>query len=208
MEMAHYMNCGTDDERSDFFAFNDYSWCNPNTFKGAGWDQKVKNFTGFGLPIFLSEYGCIEPGPRTFEEIESIYSSEMTGVYSGGLVYEYTAEGENEKYGLVKVQSSTKVNENPDFKALKKAFASTKSPSGDGGYESKSAASKCPSKSSNWNVTSDALPAIPKKALEVRFPPNPPTLFQRLMKLTFAVHDSRCWQGTRFERSWFADFWR
>jgi hypothetical protein len=51
MEMAHYMNCGTDDERSDFFAFNDYSWCDPSSFQIAGWDQKVKNFTGYGIPI-------------------------------------------------------------------------------------------------------------------------------------------------------------
>ncbi len=27
--MAKYMNCGTDDERSDFYAINDYSWCDP-----------------------------------------------------------------------------------------------------------------------------------------------------------------------------------
>lgn len=51
MEMAHYMNCGSDDERSDFFAFNDYSWCDPSSFTTSGWDQKVKNFTDYGLPI-------------------------------------------------------------------------------------------------------------------------------------------------------------
>jgi 1,3-beta-glucanosyltransferase GAS5 len=51
LEMAQYMNCGTDDERSDFFAFNDYSWCDPSSFEISGWDQKVKNFTGYGLPI-------------------------------------------------------------------------------------------------------------------------------------------------------------
>jgi hypothetical protein len=51
MEMAQYMNCGTDDERSDFFAFNDYSWCAPSSFTQSGWSQKVKNFTGYGLPI-------------------------------------------------------------------------------------------------------------------------------------------------------------
>jgi uncharacterized protein YraI len=50
-EMAEYMNCGTDDERSDFFAFNDYSWCDPSSFTTSGWDQKVKNFTGYGLPL-------------------------------------------------------------------------------------------------------------------------------------------------------------
>jgi len=51
LEMAEYMNCGTDDERSDFFAFNDYSWCDPSDFTTSGWDQKVKNFTGYGLPL-------------------------------------------------------------------------------------------------------------------------------------------------------------
>lgn len=50
MQMAHYMNCGTDDERSDFFAFNDYSWCNTD-MKTSGWDVKVQNFTDYGLPI-------------------------------------------------------------------------------------------------------------------------------------------------------------
>ena len=29
---------------------NDYSWCNSN-FQVSGWDQKVKNFTGYGIPI-------------------------------------------------------------------------------------------------------------------------------------------------------------
>jgi hypothetical protein len=51
LEMAEYMNCGSDDERSDFFAFNDYSWCDPSSFTTSGWDQKVKNFTGYGLPL-------------------------------------------------------------------------------------------------------------------------------------------------------------
>ncbi len=51
LEMAQFMNCGTDDERSDFFAFNDYSWCDPSSFQISGWDQKVKNFTGYGIPI-------------------------------------------------------------------------------------------------------------------------------------------------------------
>ncbi|KAF3344466.1 hypothetical protein VD0004_g7554 [Verticillium dahliae] len=49
-QTADYFNCGSDDARSDFFAFNDYSWCNTD-FLTAGWDQKVQNFTDYGLPI-------------------------------------------------------------------------------------------------------------------------------------------------------------
>jgi len=160
LEMAEYMNCGTDDERSDFFAFNDYSWCDPSSFTTSGWDQKVKNFTGYGLPIFLSEYGC-NTNTRQFEEVASLYSTDMTAVYSGGLVYEYSQESSN--YGLVTISGST-VTERADFTALESAFKATTNPTGDGGYNSTGGASGCPAQSATWNVTSDALPAIPSGA--------------------------------------------
>ncbi|KAK5074807.1 1,3-beta-glucanosyltransferase [Lithohypha guttulata] len=161
LEMAEYMNCGSDDERSDFFAFNDYSWCDPSSFTVSGWDQKVKNFTGYGLPIFLSEYGC-NINTRKFEEVASLYSTDMTAVYSGGLVYEYSQEPSN--YGLVEISGSS-VSTRPDFDALQTALSGTQSPSGDGGYNSTGGASGCPSYSEpNWLVKDDSLPAIPDGA--------------------------------------------
>ena len=160
LEMAEYMNCGTDDERSDFFAFNDYSWCDPSSFTVSGWDQKVKNFTGYGLPLFLSEYGC-NTNTRKFEEVASLYSTDMTAVYSGGLVYEYSNEASN--YGLVTVNGNS-VSELPDFDALMQAYSNTPNPQGDGGYNSTGGASGCPAASANWDVHSDALPAIPEGA--------------------------------------------
>lgn len=161
LEMAEYMNCGTDDERSDFFAFNDYSWCDPSDFQTSGWDQKVKNFTGYGLPIFLSEYGC-NTNKRDFGEVKSLYSTDMTGVYSGGLVYEYSMEPN--KYGLVEI-SSNDVQELGDFTALQSAFKNTPNPSGDGGYNQTGGASGCPAYNPpNWDVKGDSLPAIPEGA--------------------------------------------
>lgn len=168
MEMAHFMNCGTSDERSDFFAFNDYSWCDPSSFTQSGWDQKVKNFTGYGLPIFLSEYGCIKPGPRVWSEVTSLFSSDMSAVYSGGLAYEYSEEGSG--FGLVNISSSTAVTESTGFAAYQKALKNTANPTGDGGYNATGGASTCPPKSSTWNVTSDSLPAIPSGAVVVSFP--------------------------------------
>jgi hypothetical protein len=112
----------------------------------------------------LSEYGCIK-GTRKFEEVKSLYSTDMTGVYSGGLVYEYSEEGT--KYGLVTISTDGKsVDEGSDFAALKSAFAGTSAPTGDGGYRSTGSASECPSKSSTWNVTisSDQLPKFPDDA--------------------------------------------
>ena len=50
-EMASYMNCGTDDQRSDFFAFNDYSWCDPSSFQQSGWSAKVQQYSSYSIPL-------------------------------------------------------------------------------------------------------------------------------------------------------------
>lgn len=161
-EMAQYMNCGPDSIRSDFFAFNDYSWCDPSSFKTSGWDKKVEQYKNYSLPLFLSEYGC-NTNTRKFEEVKSLYGTDMTGVYSGGLVYEYSEEGS--KYGIVTIKGNN-VEEGADYSALKSALSGTQAPNGDGGYKSSGKASTCPSKSSTWNVTisADELPAVPSGA--------------------------------------------
>jgi hypothetical protein len=51
LQMAEYMNCGSDDVRSDFFAFNDYSWCDPSSFTLSGWDKKVQQFSSYSIPL-------------------------------------------------------------------------------------------------------------------------------------------------------------
>ncbi|KAI5369871.1 Putative glucanosyltransferase, glycoside hydrolase superfamily [Septoria linicola] len=162
-EMAQYMNCGTDDQRSDFYAFNDYSWCDPSSFTTSGWDQKVKQYSDYSIPLFLSEYGCIT-NQRKFGEVASLYSDKMTSVYSGGLVYEYSEEGSG--YGLVTI-SGDSISESDDFAALANAFSQTKPPSGDGGYKSNGSPSECPTQSDTWEVedfTGQDLPAIPEEA--------------------------------------------
>ena len=161
LQMAEYMNCGTDDERSDFFAFNDYSWCDPSSFTTSGWDKKVEMFSGYGLPLFLSEYGC-NTNKRDFEEVEALYSDKMTSVYSGGLVYEYSQEDSD--YGLVKV-SGDELKELSDFSALQSAFKKTANSEGDGGYNKTGGASTCPKQEKPaWDVPNDSLPAIPEPA--------------------------------------------
>ena len=87
----------------------------------------------------------------------------MSPVYSGGVVYEYTQEAN--KYGLVTL-SGNSVSELPDFNALKTALAGTQNPSGNGGAKTSGTPSKCPSKSSTWDVDTDALPAMPAKAVQ------------------------------------------
>lgn len=113
----------------------------------------------------LSEYGCIK-NERKFEEVASLYSDDMTSVYSGGLVYEYSEETNG--YGLVKINGDS-VTENSDFQALMEAFKNTASPSGDGGYSDSNKPADCPGKSDTFELGSysgEALPAMPAKAQE------------------------------------------
>ncbi|KIW03424.1 uncharacterized protein PV09_05196 [Verruconis gallopava] len=162
-EMATYMNCGNDAVRSDFFAFNDYSWCDPSSFTISGWDKKVEQYSNYSIPIFLSEFGC-NTNKRDFGEIAALYSDQMTPVYSGGLVYEYSEESSN--YGLVNINGDS-VEELDDFAALQKAYSATPAPSGDGGAKSGSSPSQCPAQSQHWEVndpTGNYLPIMPEGA--------------------------------------------
>jgi len=164
-QTAQYLNCGDDSVRSDFFAFNDYSWCDPSDFHTSQWDQKVQQYSSYSIPIFLSEYGC-HTNKRDFGEVASLYSSNMTKVYSGGLVYEYSQE-EN-KFGLVVIdKSNSSVTPLPDFNTLVKAFAKTPNPTDDGGYKSDGNPSTCPPQSLPfWVVSNSSLPIIPQGALK------------------------------------------
>ncbi|KAH7413666.1 Glucanosyltransferase-domain-containing protein [Phaeosphaeria sp. MPI-PUGE-AT-0046c] len=158
---ALYFNCGTDDERSDFFAFNDYSWCDPSSFKESGWDKKVEMYKDYSKPLFLSEFGCIT-NRRDWGEIAALYSTDMTGVYSGGLAYEYTVEPNG--FGIVEVGSNGEITPNDDFKRLKTAYEKTDNPRGAGGFKENGKASECPAESDEWEVKGSGLPSIPRKA--------------------------------------------
>lgn len=97
-----------------------YQWCGDNTFKGSGYDKLVEDYTSYSLPVFFTEYGCNEVRPRVWEEVAALYSEDMTAVFSGGLVYEFTEE--DNKYGLVKLDDDT-ANVMNEYDSLVTAFA-------------------------------------------------------------------------------------
>ncbi|KAK4214494.1 Glucanosyltransferase-domain-containing protein [Rhypophila decipiens] len=137
----NYFQCheeGDDKDMShgDLFALNSYSWCGDSDFKKSTFDDLVEGFKESSVPIFYSEYGCNEVTPRIFTEVGTIYGPEMTGVFSGGIVYEYVQEDNN--YGLVDVKEDGTAKILPDFYAFRdqvakldhKALQSMKPPSG------------------------------------------------------------------------------
>jgi len=159
--LAEYLNCGDASERIDFYAFNSYEWCGNSSFTQSGYDQLVSLFSNYSAPLFFSEFGCNLVEPREFTEVGSIYSTQMTGVFSGGCVYEWSQEVSD--YGLVDLGTNGSITLLTDYYNLKSEFAQTPMPSGDGDYKATGSASNCPGNSSDftgWAV----LPAIPSAA--------------------------------------------
>ncbi|KAH9835945.1 glycoside hydrolase family 72 protein [Teratosphaeria destructans] len=158
---ALYFACGPDEmARADFFAFNDYSWCDPSSYEQSGWDVKTQTYKDYSVPLFLSEFGC-NLNKRTWEEVGALYSSNMSVAYSGGLVYEYTIEANG--YGLVELVNG-KVEPNDDFDRLKAAYEKTSNPSGNGGGRTQTTVPQCPPETDEWHVSTDKLPEMPKDA--------------------------------------------
>lgn len=161
---AQYFNCGDDsDARIDMFGVNDYSWCGQSSFLTSGYSQKMKLYNGYSIPIFLSEFGCNQvAGSRPFQEIGSIYSTQMSSVFSGGLVYEYSNETNN--YGLVQIDSPTEVTKLDDFNNLKNQYSQHPNPTGSGGYSTSNNYSTCPDYQAGVWEANNTLPEMPSAA--------------------------------------------
>ncbi|EXJ84693.1 hypothetical protein A1O3_05363 [Capronia epimyces CBS 606.96] len=127
MGTFNYMSCGLANETSssskiDFFGLNSYSWCGDATFQSSGYDVLVDDFSNTTIPIFFSEYGCNNVSPRKFSEVPVLYSKQMTPVFSGGLIYEYSEEPNN--YGLVNLNDNGTVSIFEDYDNLRKQYDS------------------------------------------------------------------------------------
>jgi len=125
MGTFNYLSCGMDNATSskiDFFGLNSYSWCGDATFQTSGYDVLVDDFSNTTIPIFFSEYGCNLVTPRNFSEVPVLYSDQMTSVFSGGLIYEYSEEPNN--YGLVSLNDNSTVSILPDYDNLRDRYDS------------------------------------------------------------------------------------
>lgn len=117
-----YMQCVHEDDQSssDFFGLNSYSWCGADaTFQTSGYSDLVDMFNQSAIPVFYSEYGCNRVQPRVFNEVEILYSEQMTSL-SGGLVYEYSQEEAD--YGLVTLHTNGSVSLRQDYDNLQDQF--------------------------------------------------------------------------------------
>ena len=138
---------------------NLYEWCGESTFEKSGFKDRTKEFENYSKPVFLSEYGCNLVTPRGFSEVAALYGPDMTGVWSGGVVYEWTQE--NNRYGLVQVKSGGEVELLDDYKNLKMQMSKVK-PQGVkmDSYTNDKSVPNCPPITANWKASS-SLPPTP-----------------------------------------------
>ncbi|KAF8866177.1 putative 1,3-beta-glucanosyltransferase gel4 [Acephala macrosclerotiorum] len=158
INLADYFNCGSSDESIDFWGYNIYSWCGDSSYTESGYDQRTAEFANYSVPAFFAEYGCNTVEPRPFTEVQAIYGSNMTGVWSGGIVYMYFQETNN--YGLVSV-SGTSATKLAGFTSLSAqlALATPSSTSSSDYTVTNTVAQACPATGTAWAAAS-ALPPI------------------------------------------------
>lgn len=97
-ELADYFNCGPQENAIDFWGYNIYSWCGDSSYSKSSYDVRTKEFSTYSVPAFFAEYGC-NTKTRVFSEVGALFGSEMTPVWSGGIVYMYFQEANN--YGVL-----------------------------------------------------------------------------------------------------------
>jgi len=92
IELADYFNCGPVENSIDFWGYNIYSWCGQSSYQLSSYEARTKEFSTYNVPAFFAEYGCNKVSPRPFDEVASLFGSDMTSVWSGGIVYMYFQE--------------------------------------------------------------------------------------------------------------------
>lgn len=109
----NYCQCTIEGEkdnlsRGDVYGLNSYSWCGIDaTYESSSYNELTDKFKTSSVPVFFSEYGCNQPlgKPRWWNETVALYGNNMSPVFSGGLVYEYSEEDKN--YGLVDLKGDS-----------------------------------------------------------------------------------------------------
>ena len=97
--IARYLTCGNQSTAIDFLGIKDRSWCKYDSFESSGYAELTTAYSNYTVPVFLSEYGCDDPGRvEDFSEKASIYSTQMMSVLSGAFFYGYFSTNESSRY--------------------------------------------------------------------------------------------------------------
>jgi hypothetical protein len=85
-----YMAAGDPEERVDFMSYGVWDWVGPSNFPMSGYKNLCGSFEPWPVPMFLAEYGTAYSGrARVLDEVECVFSPDMTGVFSGGFLHTF-----------------------------------------------------------------------------------------------------------------------
>lgn len=160
VSLADYFACGDGSDHADFFGINMYEWCGKSSYTESGYSIASSDYKNLGIPIFFSEYGCNEVRPRLFQEVGTLYGSDMTDLWSGGIVYMYFEEAN--KYGLVSVIDSKSVSTMADFSNYKSEINKISPTYAKSSTVSSALVTACPTATDNWEAAT-VLPPTPNK---------------------------------------------
>jgi len=168
--LANYLSCdlskaNSDATAIDLYGLNDYSWCGDSSFEQS-YSGTFGDFAGFNVAAYLSEFGCVSSPPRLWTEVDAIFSTQMSPVWSGGVAFSYLpASSAAGQFGMVSISADGKtVTTSDDYNRLKTHYTQANGPSSPD-QSSAPAASypSCPTANDTF-VASDNLPPTPNES--------------------------------------------
>ncbi|KAL6304160.1 beta-1,3-glucanosyltransferase [Sparassis latifolia] len=163
--LPYYLACENTTTSIDYWGVNIYEWCGNSSFTQSGYQARTEELASLGVPAFFSEYGCNQVEPRPFTEVAVLYGSEMTPVWSGGIVYEYNNQTNN--YGLVDISADGQsITTTQDFTNLKNSLAGIAPANQSLSSYTPTIAEpvSCPASNSSWLVSTN-LPYTPDNSV-------------------------------------------
>ncbi|THH11779.1 hypothetical protein EW145_g438 [Phellinidium pouzarii] len=160
--LAEFLSCDSEADSLDLFGLNNYEWCGDSNFEAAYSDVE-NNFASYNIPAYFSEFGCITQPPRLWTEVQALFSTQMSPVWSGGLAFSYfPAESSDGEFGMVTISSNgSTVTTSGDFTRLVAQYSNATGPnspsqSGAGSTQFPT----CPAQNSTF-LASTTLPPTP-----------------------------------------------
>ncbi|THH19069.1 hypothetical protein EUX98_g8845 [Antrodiella citrinella] len=126
--LANYLSCDTTGDNSgnnaiDLFGLNNYEYC--GAASASAYDGTNTAFQNYNIPAYFSEFGCITSPPRLWTEVQVLFATPMSNIWSGGLAFSYfPATSSQGQFGMTTISAdNTTVTPNADFDALKTQYA-------------------------------------------------------------------------------------
>ncbi|KIY49125.1 hypothetical protein FISHEDRAFT_41976 [Fistulina hepatica ATCC 64428] len=169
--LANYLSCDASNTNSgsnaiDLYGLNNYEWCGNSTYDAA-YKQTNEDYADYNVVAYFSEFGCLPSDglPRPWTEVASLFSSNMTGVWSGGIAFSYfPATSADGQFGMVNISSNgATVTTGTDYNNLKKEYSAVSPTNSPPASSATATYPACPTQNSTFSA-STSLPGTPNES--------------------------------------------